>query len=233
MHIVQKYAKFCTPFSSICILCAKNKNQMICSDCVNNLPFNVYPCPVCAEAMPVLTEVSCGRCHKIERYYDKIIAPYLYQEPIDKALMKLKYARSITELGLVEFLISTIAENVPRIPNILIPMPMHRNRLRQRGFNQAHEVAKIFAKTGEFKVVWDKCHRKIVRKSQFECNLAARQRNVKASDFVISPLFRAKSVTIVDDVVTTATSVNEFAKALKKHGVEQVYVWALCRTVRS
>jgi ComF family protein len=233
--ILQKCYSICTPFVDSCQICAVAEGVKICDRCAQLLPVINSCCLICAEPLHFGNSVGCGSCKNIKCYYDRIFSSYLYQAPIDKSLLCLKRAKDLSQLELIKNLIYRLSKiNILDSwePDILIPMPMHKSRVVLRGFNQAHEIAKILSKYIGVKVVWDKTFRKTIRKTQFECNLRMRHKNVKQSDFYIDSSLNAEKILIVDDVVTTGASVNAFAQALKMHGVKTVKVWSLCRTAK-
>jgi len=110
----------------------------------------------------------------------------------------------------------------------LLPVPLHSLRLRQRGFNQALELAKPLAKTCQKPILHKSIKRK--RNTETQSDLSARQRvkNLKNAFECAEPL-KYKSIAIIDDVMTTGSTVNELAKVLKLNGVEYVEVWCVAR----
>lgn len=121
------------------------------------------------------------------------------------------------------------------MPQIIIPIPLHPRRLRQRGFNQALEIAKPIAK--KFHVPLDTAHCQRVRYTEAQTQIPAEHRgsNVKNAFVVDKKFFCGENsnishVAIMDDVVTTGHTVNELSRALRKAGVKTIDVWCCART---
>jgi ComF family protein len=113
-------------------------------------------------------------------------------------------------------------------PDAIVPVPLHPQRLRQRGYNQALEMARLLERRLALPVAAACCQR--IRSTQAQSALAARQRrsNIRGAFDVTAPLPR--HLAILDDVVTTGATVSELARVLRRHGCERVDVWALART---
>ena len=124
---------------------------------------------------------------------------------------------------------SSIKHRKSNLPECIIPVPLHPQRLRVRGFNQALELARIIAKQLNIPLNYSLCQRD--KSTPFQSGLSAKQRkqNLKNA-FIVTKPHAYKHVAIFDDVVTTGTTVNELAKQLKNSGVETIEVWAIART---
>ena len=116
-------------------------------------------------------------------------------------------------------------------PECLIPIPLHRDRQRRRGFNQAREIALILARALPLPVDDQLVRRHKPTAQQFDLRPEHRARNVKDA-FSLVETMSYKNIAIVDDVLTTGATANELARLLKAHGAEQVQVWCLARAVR-
>ena len=111
-------------------------------------------------------------------------------------------------------------------------MPLHKQRLRERGFNQALEVSRIIAKSLEIKLDYTLCLRH--KSTPFQSGLSAKQRKLNLKDaFTVTKSHQYKHVAIFDDVVTTGTTVNELARQLRLSGVTTIEVWAIARTANN
>ena len=114
------------------------------------------------------------------------------------------------------------------IADCLLPVPLHKRRLRKRGFNQSSELVRTLAIGLRIPVVLEGVDR--VRQTESQTGLDARQRvrNIRGA-FSLVPGFNYEHVLIIDDVVTTGSTVNELARLLKKNGVKRVGVLSLAR----
>lgn len=113
------------------------------------------------------------------------------------------------------------------VPDLIIPAPLHRKRLRQRGFNQAIDLAKSVAKQLDINIDRKLCKRIKHTSAQITLHAKQRQRNVR-NTFHIKPL-NVDYVAIIDDVMTTTSTVNELCKCLRRQGVKKIDVWVVAR----
>lgn len=233
-------------FPSRCILCQKtvsgfavngpavNENIEICPDCFNTLPFNLPCCIHCALplAEDIKNEVLCGRCIQKAPVFDYVYSLFRYEENIIKLVHqfkfgeKISYARSIAEMLLTKFEDSLSSKNGK--PECLMPVPLHKTRLRQRGFNQSIEIARVLAKKLEIPIEYDAVTRQRSTMTQTGLNAKQRQQNIKGAFCPVGEI-NYKHVLIIDDVVTTGSTVNELARVLKKNKVERVGVLSIAR----
>lgn len=233
-------------FPSRCILCAQILSGQsvkghieICSDCFKALPRNNTCCMRCA--LPLADDVSdnvlCGRCIQKLPAYDYSYSPFRYEDCIIKLVHQLKfaekisYARTIGELLLI-MLQEKLQENGDSIlknrPDCLLPVPLHKFRFRQRGFNQSIEIVRVIAKELGIPIEYDAIIRQRSTSAQAGLNAQQRQKNIKGAFSVVAEI-KVKHVLIIDDVMTTGATVNELAKLLKSHGVERVGVMSIAR----
>jgi ComF family protein len=113
-------------------------------------------------------------------------------------------------------------------PDCIIPVPLHPLRLKQRGFNQALEIARPIAKKLKIPIDTTHCLRIVATLPQAAISATARKHNIKNA-FIVNPLLKAKHVAIVDDVLTTGSTVTELAQRLKKSGVQKIDIWCCAR----
>jgi len=228
-------------FPSRCILCqqtvlepAINQNIEICSSCYEALPHNDNCCTHCALPLPedIDNDVLCGRCIKNRPIFDYSYSLFRYEEEIINLVHQLKfgekisYARSIGELLLTTMVDRLLPEQ--GMPDCVIPVPLHDRRLRERGYNQSTEIARVLAKKMDLPIAQGKVLRQRSTLTQTGLKADERQRNIKGAFKVVSEL-NDKHVLVVDDVITTGSTVNELAKVLKKSGVERVGVLSIAR----
>ena len=146
-------------------------------------------------------------------------------------LVRFKFSESLALANsLIETVISRFATQQPR-PEAIIPIPLHHQRYMQRGYNQAFEIAKLISRKLNIPVD-NNCLRRI-RPTQAQAGLSAykRQKNIlKAFEAINQKAYR--HIAVVDDIVTTGSTVNEATKILHRAGIKTVDVWALARVVR-
>ena len=215
-----------------CLLCNGHGvgNRDLCEPCLQSLPRNYHCCYRCAEIFEqaVHTPGLCGHCLSQPPAFDETHSPFIYDENISFLIRQLKFNRHYANARLLGTLLADSILTSVELPQCIIPVPLHRSRYSERGFNQAIEIAKTLAKQLDIPVDLNSCKRH--RITQHQSNLPAKQRrkNLKNAFSVVKPL-KYQHVAIVDDVMTTGTTVNELAKALKKSGVERVDVWVCAR----
>lgn len=212
-----------------CALCTLYHDgfDAICHMCRTFLIPIPFACSYCALPLPKGRFLICGQCIQKKPYFDETTAPYAFEEPLRTLLHEFKYHRG---LYLKSFLSKLIMNNLPTHAintECLIPVPMHIEKLRQRGFNQAAELAKYIGKALNIPYDLHRCEKIIPTPSQAGLNASQRHRNL-LNAFQIAAL-PYKRVTLVDDLLTTGSTANELAKTLKNQGVEHVSVWCCAR----
>lgn len=225
-----------TIFPRICCFCASELRQSnidLCSDCWGSLPFVVDRCYRCGLRLEQMNEaVLCDKCQNKAPVFSRLCALFSYDPPVNRLITGLKfnnqlaYGRILSEL-LMQAVETEWYKNTP-LPEAIIPMPLHKSRLRTRGYNQAMELVRSFRKQNKIPVLHRECWRERRTKQQSGLNAEQRRHNLKAA-FQVSLPQPFVHVSIVDDVVTTASTVTALSMALKKAGVEQIDVWCICR----
>lgn len=114
--------------------------------------------------------------------------------------------------------------------DLIIPMPMHHARLKERGFNQALELARIISKKTQLRLDYSACQRTRLTPPQASLPLKERIKNIRGV-FSCQQDLRGLHIAIVDDVMTTGASLNELAKTLKQAGAAHVECWVIARTL--
>jgi len=221
-------------FPSRCLLCgAPGDGRLdLCAGCREDLPVNDTACRHCA--LPLGVAGVCGRCQNRPPAFDWVIAPYLYRPPLDQLLTGLKFHGRLSHAPLLGQLLAGAVRTrlLPR-PQLLLPVPMHARRLRERGFNQALEIARPVARHLEIPLRWDLLRRRRATPPQSGLDEAARRRNLRdAFEWTDPGPMPYRHVTLLDDVMTTGTTVDTLARLLKSHGVATVSVWTCARTPR-
>lgn len=219
-------------FPPTCLLCGApgDEGQDLCAGCRADLPVNDRPCRRCALPLPATVSLICGQCQQEPPAFDRIIAPFLYQPPMDYLIKALKFQGRLAFARLLGGLLGRIiAERGEPQPECLLPVPLHPSRLRERGFNQALEIARSAARPAGLMVRSDSLRRIRATTPQTQLAGEARRHNVRGAFAVYRPI-TARHVAIVDDVVTTGSTINELARLLRTAGVAEIEVWACART---
>ena len=137
----------------------------------------------------------------------------------------LQFATLLAELH-AEYIVSSEAP----LPELIVPVPLHFARMRERGFNQALELSRLLSQQLALPYSVELCSRH--RSVPAQRGLSARQRRVNLRDaFMVKSLQGVSHIALVDDVMTTGSTFNELAKAFKRAGVSQVDVWPMARAL--
>lgn len=200
----------------------------LCRDCLAELPVNLHACRHCGENLPSAASRVCGRCLNRPPDFDVTAAPFLYQDGMRHLITQLKFQRRYQHARLLGRLLAAHLQSAAELPECIIPMPLHINRYRQRGFNQSLEIARHVGRGLQLPLVLHDCIRRRDTDQQSGLSAEARQRNVRqAFSIAGSPAYRHAA--IIDDVLTTGATAGALALALKRNGVERVDVWVCAR----
>ena len=219
-----------------CYLCAANltENHGLCQACLKDLPWlPANSCPQCGLSS---SGIVCGSCLSAPPYFDATHSVFLYHYPMDAMIQRYKYSNTLSLSHTFGQLLSEKISLINRHENIdlIIPMPMHPTRLKQRGFNQALEIAKIADKVlnqnVKTKLNYKSVSRQTLTPPQASLPLKQRVKNIKGA-FKVNANLSGKRIAIVDDVMTTGASLNELAKTLKQAGATHVECWVIARTL--
>jgi ComF family protein len=215
-----------------CILChAKSDQQMdLCASCQRDLPYWQHGCRKCGVVLNN-DEKICGACLHKPPSFDSTFAMCEYRLPITKLILELKFQQQLVNARILgELMAQRLKQRKQKLPQCIIPVPLSKKRLRERGFNQAVELAKPICKALETSLIVDGCKR--IRHTKAQAMIPARQRdkNIKNA-FIVDKNFNAKHVAIIDDVVTTGHTVKELSKVLRKAGMETIEVWCCAKTI--
>lgn len=219
----------------ICVLCAK-RGQLplldLCAACEADLPANTPACPVCAQPLSgeSAATLQCGACLRRSPLVDASYCPFRYAYPLDHLVRGMKYQGAVAQgRVLSELLARRIqATRTAALPDLIVPVPLAQRRFRERGYNQAIELARHVGKRLKIPIRADLVVRTRETREQAALNKRERRRNIRGA-FAAAGKLSAVHVAIVDDVITTGSTVNELAKVLRQAGAEKVEVWAIAR----
>ena len=213
-----------------CLLCASPAGRrQLCAACSAKLPrLSAELCPVCA--LPSLGAGICGACQAHKPYFDATVAAFQYAFPVDRLVQALKYRHHLT---LAAWFAEAMLERgpPPGRHDLLLALPLAHSRLAERGYNQALEIARPLARELGLPLATAACKRAKDGPPQASLPWAERQKNVRGV-FECCQDLRGKSVIVVDDVMTTGATLNEFARTLKKHGAVRVTNWVVARALK-
>jgi ComF family protein len=199
---------------------------VVCGPCETTLPRLLSCCESCAVPLP--TAGVCGHCQQRPPAFDRALAAFEYRFPVDRVVHRFKYS---ADLALGRWLALHLAERVrgEALPDLLVAPPLTGARLRERGFNQALEMAKVVG--GRLGLRCDLTGLAKVRDTSPQPGLgrARRHANLRRA-FRCDLALDGRHVALVDDVMTTGATADALARVLKDAGAARVSVWAAART---
>jgi ComF family protein len=186
-------------------------------------------CDVCATLLPVLDGGSGSGPAIGDGTLVRSLFLYKYEYPVDHLIRALKFrGERVFARVLGELLAREHRARAMQLPSIIVPMPLHASRYRERGFNQALEIARFAARSLGARVDAHVLARTLATREQSGLSLQARRKNVRRAFEVVRPLPRGR-IALLDDVVTTGSTAMAAAQALAAAGAEELELWAIAR----
>jgi ComF family protein len=180
--------------------------------------------------LPGSSDIECGACIGDAPHYDASCAAFVYAYPVDGLIHALKYGGQLALAGLFAHKLYQCIGKAAGV-DLIVPLPLHPERLAERGFNQAAEIAKSLSRlTG---TAMDVQLGRRVRNTAPQTALPwrARAANMRQA-FACEQDLSGLRVAVVDDVMTTGATLDEFARTLKRSGAARVENWVVARTPR-
>lgn len=233
-HFIKHYINHLTS-SANCLLCGTSTDKVhLCSACFHSLPILPHHCPQCAHFLPgnYKNEHLCGRCQKQTPPFERTFALFPYYSPIMSMITQLKFHHQLAYAALFGQLLTTSIRHhwyrEEQLPDLILPVPLHTSRLRERGFNQAYEIARPIATSLGIPIDADGVIRCKITNSQRQLTASQRKLNIQGA-FIANRPYTGKRIAIVDDVVTTGHTVGELCRLLKAHGAGHIDIWCAAR----
>ncbi|MCB1670418.1 MAG: ComF family protein [Gammaproteobacteria bacterium] len=241
MRLVDRI-RSCLPAS--CILCNLPVRGVIslCDACRNSLPEAGNVCQVCGAALEAWpAETVCGRCQLNPPCFDHCHGVFFYEYPLSNLITEFKFHDNLAAGRVLGWLLArafqahysdTGCQPETGIPCVLVPVPLHDNRLQKRGFNQALLLARQVSQCSGIPV----CNRVLerVRDTPAQSGLSARRRvqNPRGAFRLLesTPAANLEHIAVIDDVVTTTATVAAVAAQLRHAGAQRIDIWAVART---
>lgn len=225
-------------WGACCVLCQRQlaiAKHGLCS-CCNKQIRRFHYCGCCGAELS-RDELHCGNCLQNEPAWQRMVIVGRYNAPLSVLIHRFKFQnlwfldRTLARLLLLAVLQARRAQGL-RLPDVILPVPLHHRRHWRRGYNQTQLLAEQLSQWLHIPT-----HKNLIKKVKNTPNQRGltsneRRKNVKNA-FKIDRTFLDYgygSVALVDDVITTGSTLNEIAKALRKIGVEDIQVWGLART---
>lgn len=228
-------------FPPVCLLCdSKELYQagcFICKGCFNSISFISHPvCVRCGK--PFLTETTrdhvCGSCLTQEPSFNLVRALGKYEGALKNIIQNFKYKQKFSMVNLFNLLLDHRHNQAITFSSydLLIPVPLHKSRLRQRGFNQTVILGNILKKKYHLPLRANILQRTTHTPPQVTLPVKERKANMRNVFKVNEPgSVEGKTILLLDDVYTTGATMNECARILKKSGASRVDGFVIARAV--
>jgi ComF family protein len=208
-----------------CLLCLGASEEVVCAACAATLPRITNACARCA--IPLSLSGTCGACLQHRAAFDDARALFEYRFPLDRLVQRFKFSG---DLATGEWLARRLADELADAnAEALVAPPLAATRLRERGFNQALEIAKVVSRARGIPLFANALRKVRETEPQPGLTRAQRSRNLDGA-FRSERRFEGLHVCIVDDVLTTGATADALARVLKEAGARRVSVWAVART---
>ena len=212
-----------------CLLCTADcANALLCDACTADLPaLPPHACPQCGEQ--TTHGERCGACLKAPPAFAKTYALFRYEFPVDRIIQAFKYGHQLT-------MADWAGERLAQVINaaeydLLIPLPLHPQRLRERGFNQSVEIARRIARHTGIPLDQQTLIRTRATAPQAELAMKERARNVRGA-FECQTDHSGRRLLLIDDVMTTGATLREAARVLKLHGAATIHIAVIARALK-
>ena len=207
-----------------CIICGREDNRYgLCEECYNSLPFITGRTCVKCGGRVLDDQIVCDECAKYDHIFNKCYSIFDYDEVIKSKLIKFKQSGYKNIGQTLSYLVSEYLDNLDIDIDIIIPMPIHSNRLKDRGFNQSEILCERL--TGRYKklVIKDILFRILDTPHQTGLSRFNRMENLSGAFILKKPSrIKGKKILLIDDIFTTGSTFDECAKVLYKAGAKTV-----------
>jgi ComF family protein len=218
-------------FAPSCVLCdaVSDDEISLCTGCQQDLPWILHACNHCGIPIENSQQTVCLACELNPPAVDSVICALHYAAPVDFLIKRMKFGHQLAYAKVLGVLLSRhLSQLSVDMPDALLPVPLHKARLRKRGFNQTLELYRAVNQQypiglfNDVKRIKNTKHSTMVKGDE-------RKENLQGAFEVKAEASVPRHVVILDDVITTGATTNTMAKLLKEAGAETVSVWAVAR----
>jgi ComF family protein len=217
-----------------CVLCGQpGEHDNLCGPCRADLPRPGHVCAICALPVAGAVDRLCGRCLLKPPPWERATAALAYRYPVDRIACRFKFSRDLACGHLLgcAMLAAIHAEALP-LPDLVVPVPLHRLRHVSRTFNQAGLLAGQLGRALGVPVLRTGLLRMRATRAQSGLDAAGRRRNTRGAFRCPGrsrPALAGRHLALVDDVMTTGSTLHECTQTLRRAGVSRVSVWVAAR----
>ncbi|QIL21659.1 ComF family protein [Thermomonas sp. HDW16] len=215
-------------FPLCCLVCGERgaRGRDLCDACHTALPWQGPACRHCA--LPLPQAGICGHCLQHPSPLEEVHAAFDYAFPLDRLLPRLKFHGDFAVGRVLAHCMVERQSTLPR-PDAVVPVPLHRARLRQRGYDQALELARPLAHALRLPLLHNGLQRTKATTAQSRLDAETRQHNLHRAFRVTTHAELPAHLVLVDDVMTTGATLRAAAAALRQAGVQRVTAWVCAR----
>jgi ComF family protein len=212
-----------------CLGCGR-EGSALCSICLSHFP--AISSPICRRCGLPLTRESCPNCQRREPSFDGLRSPFRFERLVREAIHLFKYQNLRC---LAKPLAAELAGYLKRNPlpaDLIVPVPLHRKKLRERGYNQSELVALELGRMVGLQVDCKSLERSLETKPQARLEKAAqRRRNVAGAFQCLDKTPAGRKILIIDDVATSGETIHSCALPLKQAGASSIWGLTIAREV--
>ena len=215
--------------SPLCLCCGYQKTHKhgFCLGCYHDLPHIKTLCLQCG--LPLTANTPCT-CKAEDWPFSACLSAFEYQFPINELLFQYKsQARLALCDSFAQALIAQVKKQQHPLPQVLMPVPLHPSKLKQRGFNQSLELAKVLSKQLHIPIDYHSLQSTHQTTQQKTLNKQQRLVNVQTNYVLTRPL-SVTHIALIDDVITTGATTKTLAYLLREHGATLIQAWSIART---
>jgi len=216
-----------------CVLCGGPSGAIcICTGCRKDLPWHGPQCSRCGLPLGSDRDEICGACIRKPPPFTRTVCPLRYDFPADRLVQAFKFRRQLAAGRVISHLLCEAVKLLDiRLPDMLIPVPLHRWRMFRRGFNQAGEIAAYAGRMFQVQVQAGALRRRRNTPAQSGLSRKERGKNLYRAFDWHGGVKPGRHVALVDDVMTTGATLTGCAGVLKSAGAKRVDVWVAARAV--
>lgn len=228
LNLRYKISRFLNP--ALCLSCGIPipSTHFICQYCLVSLELVNNPCRCCGLPNKA-TGTTCAACRFNPPRWNSMTAPLVYSKNTRKLIHDLKFNEQIHHANAL--LTHTIKYYRDSSVESLIPVPLHTSRLLERGFNQSEEIARILSDRLNIPLDTRSLTRIKATEPQSGLSLNKRRQNILKA-FQFEPKKPYRSVALIDDIITTGSTLTEISKVLSRAGIQHIEVWSIARALK-
>ena len=218
-----------------CVLCGQPSGPIcICAACKADLPWHGSHCLRCGLPLGSPKDKICGVCIQNAPPFFRTVCPLQYEFPVNSLVQAFKFRRQLVAGRVLSHMMCEyVCSREMSLPDMLVPVPLHHQRFLMRGYNQAYELSTYIGRILNIPLNIDKLRRRRNTPAQSGLSRKQRRKNLKGAFYWHGETKPARHVALIDDVMTTGSTVTECTRVLKKAGSKRVDVWVAARAVPS